>query len=316
MFIRRLFYVRFRQMLWLVSEIGLFRVLFIGFLLAALLFCAYYLFFHPEYHWRGVAAVLLLVAGIQAGRRDGRFIRKLARYPEWIFWAEYMVLLLPLWIVICFTPPVYDIPLLMLGCYGISRLNVPEKRGYTFSRLLRFVPSGNFEWLGGFRRYPVIFLLYILALLFSFLPFFSLGIVWLITVCMAEFYGRGESVSLLVSGECGAVLFLKRKVKEHLSAYVLFTLPVILLYGIWNYEIWYVTVVFYIINLFCFTFFIFHKYAVYKPGESLGAGIIVSLGVLVSNLFLPLLLLSLFLMIRSYRKAIVNLNRYLYDFHS
>lgn len=310
----RLIRVRCIQGVRLMREIGIFRIIFLGMLAVFLLLVAWGVFNDPAYQFGGIVCVVVTVFFIHTQRKDRKFIRLYGLYPLWMFWGEYVLLLLPLEILLLFTSAWYAVFLLLFSVFLISAWKVSPRRIPVLSFPSRWVPAYNFEWKSGLRRYPGIWIFYFSGLLLSFLPFLSLIAIWLVGMIVAGFYEDCEPVEVLVAEECDPVRFLGRKIRRQGGTYLLFISPIVILYAWFNPSTWYLTTVFLVVNLFCCIFFIVNKYAAYRPGHRHSLGMFFSVLVLISNLVLPLFIWSVVMMIRSYRKALRKMNIYLYDF--
>ncbi len=310
----RLLNIRRLQTWRVIKEIGIFRFVFLLALLGLLLGFCFQLFQRNQYlsFIAGAACVLL----IHSLRKDKRFIRITVRNPQWIFFSEYFTYLLPLLVIIALSAGwLYLAGSIVLIFLIIPLANIPRKTKVSIT-FTKFLSSYNFEWIAGFRRFPFIIPLYLLSLAMAFLPYVSLIGVWLMLSAFASFYEENESLSMLVVKEYDAAKFLQWKINTQLKSYALFIAPVVLLYGIINYETWYITIAFTIVNLCCFVTIILTKYATYRPGKNVPANAVSMLIIVISNIIFPLALFTIILGITEYTQAKQQLNYYLDDFRS
>ncbi|MDR3287767.1 MAG: hypothetical protein LBT27_10050 [Prevotellaceae bacterium] len=311
----RILNIRLLQ-LWRISkELGVFRVFVSGLIILIILLYLRNAFIYNQN--LTILVCFFLTTIIHSLRKDKKIISSISIFPAFIYFVEYVAYFLPLLIIIAFSTNIIYLILSLTSIFLVVLLNFQcSKNIATISIFSRFVPKENFEWLAGLRVGGIfIFLFWILALFLSFLPYISLVILCVILLMLNSFYEFNEPLNILVINEYDAKQFLKTKLKQHIKFYLKLIAPVVVLYGIINYELWYVTICFCAVNIFCFSTIIINKYASYKPTKGISANIILSLLIAISNIILPLLIFTIPFGLISYKQAITNLNYYLDDFN-
>ncbi len=129
-----------------------------------------------------------------------------------------------------------------------------------------------------------------------------------------KFFEKGEPVQVLIAAEKSPVKLIFGKFKSHALIFTLISLPLMLVFFILHFEIWYLVFVEFVIFLSLHFYFMLLKYAWYIPNQKPGSVEVFSgigaVGVILP-IFLPLVwLLTLWF----YFKAVANLKQYLHDF--
>ncbi|MDR1983983.1 MAG: hypothetical protein LBQ28_04075 [Prevotellaceae bacterium] len=313
--LQRILYIRLIQFWRIAKELGIIRILFIA-LIATVLLLYFYraLSQNPN---KSIVLCCVFTAIIHSLRKDKKFVAAIFEHPYLVYFTEYFVYALPLLVLVASATNLFYLILSLVGMFLISNVNIYNHKSSTtsMSPFSRLAAKENFEWIAGFRATGIfILILWILALCLSFVPYASLVFIWIILLTIAAFYEVNEPLNLLIINEYGAKKFIKNKLSLHIKDYLKMIAPIIILHGIINYKLWYLTLCFFVVNVICFTTIITSKYASYKPAIHMKTDIITVMIVLLSNMFLPLLIFTIPFGIICYGQAISNLNFYLNDF--
>jgi hypothetical protein len=181
----------------------------------------------------------------------------------------------------------------------------------TYSTLIKYIPSGLFEWQSGFRKNMIaIILFYALGILGIYKIWFSAISVFLLIMILCSFYSEYEPRKILETSELNASKFIKAKLIRHIKYLILFIFPIFLLSFI-HYEYWsYIVISFFVvINLQVSAILL--KYAYYYPNVISGTHQLIGSIILLFSIILPISIIILFLNFLLYNKAVRNLNNYL-----
>lgn len=264
-----------------------------------------------------VTGLLAIAVGmIHLSRKDKTFVLMTGESPARIFFAEYAVFSVPVFILMLLTPFWY-LPLALLATYaGLSVLYYRPYQKTGFTRSFSFLPPDNFEWESGIRiNFWVLLLLYLAAIGFSVYAYVSLYILWLLVAVIASFYQECEPLQILGTWEMPPREFVHRKVRSHLKCYLVFCAPIILAYVICHPRTSWLAVLVVVLSCVNLSFFILSKYAIYEPQRKLTANATL---VSVIHLFMLVPMAGPFLFpvplvmgIRAYRKSLHQLKYYL-----
>jgi len=305
-----------KQLARMASEIGLFRILFLIGLFAYLLYIAYVKLQHPSNYSIISGIFIVLLLSIHTKRKDGVFLKIYTPHPQLIIISEYMLLFLPLLIIMLY----FQIWLYILSVSAIILilpfLNLKTRKRSINTWFQKIIQDDNFEWKAGIRKN--IFVLggvWIAAFLTSFfigsipIALFVLGII------IMSFYENNESLAILISPELNPKAFLKRKIKQHLWAYLLFNTPLLLVFIAFHHQYYYIPILEMLIFSILIVYNILLKYAFYRPNEKSGnTQIFSTIGSI--SIIVPFVIIIVFvLMIKFFFQAINNLKSYLNDFN-
>ena len=314
--ILRVLKLRFYQLLRIFLEIGIFRTLFLLLvILLAFAFMADQMIKVPN-NWVVAGVYWCGLLGIQLKRPDKLFLKVHFEYYRRILFAEYFLLLLPLLIMAVYYG--YGVMCLILpaSLFLLVGLDVRKEVANLNTRLQQYIPSDCFEWKKGVRKYLyVIIALWLIGMLASFWIGTVPVVMVVLGVLTVGFYEGNEPVLMVLLFEKNAGSFLWTKIKLPVCLFTILTLPLILLFLIFNAGLWYIPLVIYIIFLSLTVYVILLKYAFYRPVQSSGAVQLFSaLGIL--GVFIPVLLPVVWLMsVYFYFRALANLNLYLDDYN-
>lgn len=269
----------------------------------------------PDYYYTTALFVLIILI-IHVYRKDKRFIKITGSNPPKIYFFEYTFFSIPLLVLMSFTIRWYCLFILLGFNVFISFIDYTPPQtirgGYSFS----FIPKNNFEWISGIRKNLWILSgLYLLALALLKYPYASLFILWIMLAVIASFYKECEPFDIINLSEFPPKLFIIQKLKLHFKSYIIFSLPILVGYGIFHLNTAWEALIIFILSLINFFLFILSKYAIYEPGQDLSANnllvTIIHLCMLVPVIGQFLFPVPLLMSIRAYRKSLHNLNLYL-----
>ena len=308
--------IRFFQIAREMNDIGLFRAIMV--LLIILPFLLIFLYqrlqiAHYSYYITGLA--LLLVYMIHRRRKDYHFLFKISESPALTYYTEYLVLSIPLLILYVVTRQYLHLIIYVLLIAPISFTIPMLKLKSEYSALIRYIPSGLFEWQSGFRKYMIpIILFYALGLAGIYNIWFSAVSVFLLMMIICSFYAEYEPLKLLEAQELDASAFIKTKIISHVKYLIIFVLPIFMLSFIhYEFSIYIVASFLVVINLQIGAILL--KYAYYYPNIVSGAHQMIISIILLCSVILPVSILFLFLNMLLFYKARRNLNDYLHAYN-
>ncbi len=263
-----------------------------------------------------LAGVSILVAVLHFSRKDHQFIQLVSPHPFHIFFTEYLTLVLPLIILSVAQSGTPIFLLVLIPLLIISLLPVTGSRFIATGFTNKLIPDTNFEWKSGMRKTGgLLILLWLASFALTPVPFASLIALWFALLTVSSFYDDGEPWEMLEAYGMDAKQFLHHKIKVQLQTYLLPVTPVLLISGFIFPERWWVFLLFLIFSSINISVFVLSKYAVWRPAEVNRSASIVNAMCMI-GLFLPFLLpLPVFVLIRNYRKAMLNLKPVLHDYH-
>jgi hypothetical protein len=263
-----------------------------------------------------VIAVSILTLWIQTNRKDKAFLKTNFEKYKLIYLAEYISL--SLIIIIFLTIHLQWIPLLVLmGAFIlIIQLDIKIKQLHLNTKLQRMIPSECFEWKAGIRKTMVILVpVWLIGLFTSFLSESVPIVMFILGIIPFSFYEKGESYLMVIAYEKGMNSFLFEKIKMSILLYSVVSLPLIIAFIVFHYEIWYIPIAEYLIFISVHTYLILTKYAFYEPNNKSQAavafGAIGALGGIIPVLLPVVWVLS----VRFFFKSRKNLKIYLNDFN-
>lgn len=310
--------LRLIQLLREIKSIGAVYSILIGCVLCIVGYAVYKQYQQAGHAWYVSGFIMLSILQIQLFRPDKDFIRKHISRPGFNMFLEYAIFSLPFACLSLFTKQWFHFPLLLLSYCIIATIRWTAKKRTALPQLARIIPASNFEWISGIRKqYALLFFLLLLAILTCWVKFAPLIFLWLFTIAVMSFYQESEPLDiLLASGKKSGRAFLYAKVKAHTRLLLSVLLPVLIINSCIHPELAWVNLVFVLMQLSLLLFAILLKYSMYEPNQAL-TGNNVILSVVSIGSALPFLLPLPWLMsVRSYGKAINNLNQYLHDQHS
>lgn len=309
-------HIRIKQAYRASSGLGLFRSLFVAFLVVFFLMALYVYISLPEWNIWICSAYLASIYIIHIKRPDKQFLKINFLNFRQVFFFEYFLLALPLLACLVYFQ-FYELTIAtLLGIAAIPYLGFSFQKKGLNNRIIRAIPDEAFEWKSGIRKYFVFGIIVWLIGLFAsaFVGSVPVAII-LLSLMVVNFYESGEPLALLLSSELSPKRFLIRKLAIAQTIISFMLLPLVLAFVLFHPELWYIPVVEFLLVSFVLWYAIFLKYAFYKPNEQLVAGqVFTAIGAM--SLFLPFLIpLVWALSVRFYFQSISNLKPYLDDFN-
>lgn len=307
---------RFRQFGKIVRDIPVpYLVILTG--MAVFLLCGIYAFMD---NLTGAAMAggcfLLLIWLLHLRRNDFHFIQLVEEKPQQVFFMDYWLLSVPVFILEIIRGYYWVGLGVWIGCWLISLQEQPVRRVQKGFSPPRFIPEKAFEYRTGVRKYGWLMLvIYGSAYAGLSLPYVSLVSLWFLTCIMAEFFCYSEPTSILCAQELSANRFLHRKLNLYIRLYFIPMMPVCLLYTLLHPAHWWLAVLFVLLGNLNIALMVVSKYAAYLPNTRITGGQIAISISLFGILFPVLAPLTLLLLIKKYITARRNLIQYLYAYN-
>jgi hypothetical protein len=277
-----------------------------------------------------IAAVILLLA--HRGRRDADFCRLLMPRAWRLFTAEYALCFSPL-IILSVVTRTWDnaiFYLLVPVCIAILPTRRISGSGRSWAmpgfgwmsgsaRLLPGLSPTNFLGVRSLelvsfvrRRFLLLAIVSAAALIFSYVPVFSMIILLTMVLILSGAYLENEPLDMLLLSEIGAGKYLKNKVLAGWMLMMKLSAPTLLAYVVFNPETAYLALIPPVISLAGVALFVFVKYSRYNPNnKEVTMPVSAALGML-GIVIPPMLPLTLVMPWWYFHAAKENLNRYLY----
>jgi len=308
--------IRFKQLFRGIIEIGVLRIIFLLLLFGYLLLFLFQSTAKQTNALYVVIAISIITLWIQTNRKDKAFLKTNFEKHKLIYLAEYVSL--SFIIIIFLAIHLQWIPLLVLmGAFIlIIQLDIKIKQLHLNTKLQRMIPSECFEWKAGIRKTMVILVpVWLIGLFTSFLSESVPIVMFILGIIPFSFYEKGEPYLMVIIYEKGMNSFLFQKIKMSILLYSVVSLPLIIAFLVFHYEIWYIPIAEYLIFISLHTYLILTKYAFYEPNNKSQAavafGAIGALGGIIPVLLPVVWLLS----VRFFFKSRENLKIYLNDFN-
>jgi len=306
------FVIRFKQFYRIILELGILRSLFF---LVGLVF-VYYL--HLKYYYlKGTffipVSYILLILSMHVSRKDKEFVKLFFNRTSSLFFLEYLLVVLPLFIVAFIANQwmhIFGIFIfLFVLAFFFPMLN------YNFRS--RFIIKYDFkmpEWYAGTRKNGfLLFILNVFSLLFFKNMSVQIGIILLVSLILMSFFINCESKEMLESFSVKGVSFLRNKVMMHLKyAFFILIIPLCLLL-VFNAELFYLAFVLLVIVISMQLFAIYLKYAFYEQGEVLTQNSTFHMLFFIGFIFPFFTPVAMYFLFNYRKKAIENLKSYLND---
>jgi uncharacterized MnhB-related membrane protein len=281
------------------------------FLLAA---SSYQLFQSSTYALYLLGGLTVFCFFIQLYRNDKKFIYNNIYSPHRAIFFEYLAFTLPLIATSLFTKQWYCFPALLVLLTLVPFQTLTVSRKTYFDTIGKVFSAKNFEWLSGFRKSFVLLLpMYVLALVFSWLKFFPLFILWIMTVVIMGYYNEFEPLHILRAQAESSTLLLKQKISRHLMLLCALYGPVLFLNSCFQPDYWVVNLIFGIVQCSLLAFSICYKYYMYQPNQKLLAAGMLPMLLALGSLVPFITPVPFVLTFAYYGKARQNLNTYLGD---
>ncbi|MCI5081356.1 MAG: hypothetical protein MRY78_06695 [Saprospiraceae bacterium] len=296
-------YIRLKQFLRYLHDIGIGLVLLAGVLCLGLLF-SLVAAMQQSSDWQIaiIFGICLVVVHLQRG--DYQFLRQLLSNPSWLFLIEYTSIIILLALFLLPFGKYYVFPFSIPFIILLSIWPPPNRLGAQKPWLKHTVlPLWLWEWRSGLRRSGLLFFsLYLICLGLSFLIGASLLGILVSGFVISSSYDYIEPPVILEQWLITSYS-LPQKIFRHAGAFLILTLPFSVAYLIFHAERWYLLPLFLLAAMLMITFAICYKYAIYLPHQlrayHQNALSLFALGLLIP-LFLPG---SLIYLVVYYRKA-------------
>jgi hypothetical protein len=296
--------------------IGLFRFLFL-ILLAGYLFVFVFMLTATQQSALYIAGITaLIVLFIQTKRKDKLFLKTNFNRYQFIYLVDYIVFTSIVITFLMIHMQWIPLSILLSAICLITQVDIKVKQRSLNTRLQLMIPSECFEWKAGVRQtFFILVPIWIIGFCTSFfiasvpIVLFVLGIIPIL------FYEQGEPYQMIVSYEMGTNRFLMHKIKMQFILFSILSLPLMIAFIVFHYEIGYIPIVEYFIFVSIHTYLILTKYAFYEPNsKSQAATTYGAIGAVsgIIPIFLPVVWL---LSVRFFLKSRKNLNIYLNDFN-
>ena len=100
-----------------------------------------------------LAIITVVVSTIHIDRKDKRFIAKITTKPKSIFLIEYLFFSIPVFILLILSKYWFFSILLIFGYCSLIFIKYNRLPKVGIINYSKFIPSSNFEWIAGFRKY-------------------------------------------------------------------------------------------------------------------------------------------------------------------
>ncbi|MCF8336110.1 MAG: hypothetical protein K9H65_05875 [Bacteroidales bacterium] len=314
--IKAFFYIRMKQFIRTMKELGIVRMLF---LLILFIFLVVAVFEYTSDSPHVYVTVLIYMAGIitiQLNRKDLAFLETRIHHYKRILIVEYMVLAIPLIAGLLYNHYYGMLILALVSVVLIPNIGKVPRVGIPNKLFLQWIPDDCFEWKAGIRK---AFVWIVLIWTIGVATPFSLGTVPLAIVILgiiiSGFYEYGEPLPMVLAFEKSNRRFLSHKITMHIKLFSVLSVPLICAFIAFHPDKWYIPVAAYLIFLSLHCYIILTKYAFYEPNTKSRAsqtfGLIGILGVFIFLLLPVVWILAIYF----YFKSKENLNFYLNDYY-
>jgi hypothetical protein len=274
----------------------------------------------------------LLILSAHVSRTDKHFLEKIFKNPYSIYLSEYLLLSLPFFIIwlinynliglgglilITFVIPLIRLKLNIRNIGSISMLLLNPFSTNLNSKLkvsLPFISPISFEWISGIRRNLLILTpTYLFLLAFSFKPYVAvLGLIFL-SILISGFYFYGESREFVESFANSPKEFILKKILINFRQLLIVFTPILLISLIFQPSTWYYLIGALIVSSLIQVYAVLYKYGLFEENTNLNRNKIIYLLFALSIVIPGFIFIPIIIGIRSYKKALKNLNQYFYD---
>lgn len=314
-------YLRFKQLIRFINEIGLFRLLFLLPFIFVLFYAIYSAFKSENYNNLILSAYLLFILSVHLKRKDKKFLILICKNYNTkylIFFTEYFILFIPIYIILLFTGKflllVLSIALLAL----IPLINISKTFNYKKINIinLSFLPKILYEWIYGLKSsWFILIPVYILSIIFVKYSITMPISAAFFGLYFTSFYLQCEPQNFIELFELPPVKFLFKKICTHVLIYWIIIFPLAIISLIFNTDIWKVSIYILVSITILQINAILLKYSIYRPNMSINNSFIIVF-LLFFSILIPFLapIPIVFLLIYFY-KAKNNLKIYLNDYY-
>lgn len=314
--IEALIKIRFKQLYRGIIGIGLIRMIF---LIGLLGFVATFMFIHlskiPNAYYITVV-YLLIVTLIHIRRQDKLFLKSHFVNYKLIYLAEYFLIIIPVLFCLVYHFQWILAVSVLVGIGVIVNYDFKPIPRSLNTKIQQFIPHDCFEWKAGIRKTLfLIIVIWIIGLGTSFFIGSVPIVIFIFGIIPLSFYEKGEPYQMILAYEMSTNKFLFYKVKLQIILFSILTIPLMVVFLIFHFEMWYIPVVEYFLFISLHVYFILTKYAFYEPNsKSAAAQLFGSFGAIgtIIAVFIPIVWL---LSIWFYFKSREKLNFYLNDYN-
>jgi len=333
--IKTIIKIRLLQLYRLLKDIGIFRIIFVILLFSFILYVAFLTIKQPVKNPLTTIVSAILLIAVHAGRKDKRFLSITVVNPYFIYVSEYLLIILPLFLICIVSFNWSELGLLAILCIAIPLISFYSDFGKT-SSFLKFIVkpfiSGSnytinakipitsayaFEWISGIRR-NFLFLvpLYILLVCFSFKPYVaSIGMI-VFSIIISGFYLYGECREFIELYATGTNEFIFRKIGINLRYLIILYIPVTAISILCQPSTWYFVAGAIIISCFIQILSIIFKYGLFKENSDLSRNSMIGILNIIFILIPFFWPVPIIMGIRYYIKGQNNLKKYFNDYNS
>lgn len=304
--------LRFKQFYRAIGEVGFIRMIlvlpFIGIFILGVMESLL-----QQGMWSAFAFFAFILVSIHFNRKDKHFLKLLQNQRFTIYIIEYILISLPIiawfvyesaWLQIVAT-------LLLSGILPFINWTFVYQNTKAWLRFPKFMTT-DFEWMIGIRKnIGYIIPLYILGLVLSFKTVSVLAVLLLLGIITTTFYlEEGEPRNFLHLYADSPKGLMRLKVIRAISLFLLFTIPLSIVFLIFHYQYWYLLLAVLAISSVIQLTSVTLKYTTYQPKASNQRNAFL-LGFLLVCWLTPFTqLVPLLMTITYYRKAINRLKSY------
>lgn len=297
--------LRLKMLYRIILEIGLVRTI----LVACLLVYGIFQVFAVNNSYIILSVNVLLILSLHISRSDKAFLKMVEMPVHLLFFIEYLILSIPFMLCLLALRAYWELLALPFILLGTTFLNFSIKTQEVRFQSFNIIPAYLFEWRAGLKQsWFILLFAYVGGVVFYQSPAMIVLCTALIIIMLATFYLYGEDKILVQLPQLSPFKFLVFKVRHHVFLSTLAILPLLLIFVVFQPEIWFVAFLLLIINLFMQIFAILQKYAVWYPHGNLQPNMTLYLFYFISFVIPFLMPVGIILFIRAYRKAIKNLS--------
>ncbi|MFC5271676.1 hypothetical protein [Adhaeribacter terreus] len=262
--------------------------------------------------WFAVTLLWVAASFVQLYRPDKNFVYLHLAKPHQAIFLEYAVISLPFILPVLFSPNWFCLFIFLAGLFPITYIRTTVSTQTRFIFIGKIFPANTFEWIAGFRKnFPLLILIYALALAFCWVKVLPLALLWLFFGIVLNFYQQAEPLQLLRTITGNPKDLLRKKIMQMVKLLLLLSLPVILLQTIFHPWLGLAALAFLLLQSCVLAFAIFLKYSTYEPNKTLNSNMLLVSFAQISVVIPFFILLPLALIFRQYRRALQNLTHYL-----
>ncbi len=309
-------HIRLKQFYRALNGIGLFRTIFLVGLSGLAAVYIFKLSSEPAGSFYLTAATVLLVTFIHLNRQDKTFLKVTFIRYKVMYFVEYLMLVSVVMVFLVIHCQWIQFLVMVFLLFMIIQLDTKPFHNNLNTNLQKAIPSACFEWKAGIRQsFFLVVPLWLLGLFTSFFTATVPVVLLFLGMIPFNFYEKGEPYQMITAFEKGPARFMMYKIKKHVILFTVLTFPLIAVFIIFHFKVWYIVVIEYFVFISLHIYMILIKYTFYEPNsKSQAAQVLASLGALgaIIPVFLPVVWL---MSIRFFYRSKENLKLYLNDFN-